>query len=199
MRGKILWLDRKKAVERALSQIVVVPTPPHGAPSDAGGRGIAYRLEGGFNGGFNPEAEHCASWSYGPRTPTADCIGFVLWASGIDRMQPGYHGTRDEWLNCASLLDDAHGEKKFCRTLSKEETGLPGDWMLTDGHIGMVLRYTPMIANPKFRYLVADCSPRHAIDENRNSAINTGYAWSDYYQIIRPLIYAENRPGPVHI
>lgn len=184
-RGKILYVTREQAVQRALSQIIAIPAlPPGNWPSDAGNRPIGYRLDPGFNGGFDPEAPHCASWSYGGRSPTADCIGFVLWASGIDRMQPGYKGSRDEWLNCASLLDDAKGGKKFCRFLVPElDMVKPGDWLMDTGHISMVVRPATRTTKP----LVVDCSPRH--DTSRQACINLGLPWSTSCKIVRPLIY----------
>lgn len=190
-RGKILHLTRLQVVQRALSQIAAVPLPPAGSPTDAGNYAIGYRLAPGFNGGAEPDASHCASWSYGNRRPTADCIGLVMWASGIDRMQPGYKGSADEWLCCYSVLDDAYGTnlpagtrpQQYTRSLKAEEPALPGDWMVTRDHIGLVIR-------PKTRdtsTVVVDCSPRHTYE----AGINTGLAWSDACKIIRPLFYTE--------
>ncbi len=168
------------AVQRALSQILAVPTPPTGAPDDAGHRPIAYRLEE-LNGGKDPYAPHCADWSYGCRTPTADCIGFVLWSTGVDRLQPTFAGLVGPWLHCGSLLADARGAKVWCELV----TGgvLPGDWLLTEDHIGMVVRPAP---SPDFDHLVVDCSPRHG----RNAAINTGGPWSGACQAVRYKHYA---------
>lgn len=198
-RGKILWLKREEAVARALSQITCIPAPLKGAPAGAGGRPIAYRLASGFNGGSDPTAPHCASWSFGGNTPTADCIGFALWASGIDRMQPGYEGSRDEWLNCASLLDDADTERKFCRPLTNmvlnKERPQAGDWLLTEGHIGFIVRpetsWSVEGVTHKLPTLVVDCSPRHGFVES----IQFGTAWSKDCRTIRPLIYAESKPA----
>lgn len=183
-RGVILRLSKEQAVSRALRMVIDVPIPPKGSPADAGDRPIAYRLEGGYNGGADPTADHCASWSYGGRTPTADCIGLVLWASGVDRMQPGYKGTRGEWLNCASLLDDAHTPTpSYCRKLAPGEDVRIGDWLLTRDHIGMIVR--PACGGSD--HLVVDCSPRHG----RPTAVNTGYPWSDACEVVRPLVYKE--------
>lgn len=176
-RGTILPMSRLGAVERALSMIAALPKPPAGAPADAGNKPIAYRLED-FNGGSNPLAAHCADWSYGDRTPTADCIGLVLWASGIDRKQPGYAGSRGEWLNCASLLDDARGNKVYCELVGMDKPVLPGDWMLTSDHIGLVVRPANAVDG---KHLVVDCSPRHG----RDTAVNLGRAWSTKCQIVR--------------
>jgi len=182
LRGEILGLSRLEARDRAWEMITARIANRYGELKP-----IAYRLEGGFNGGFAPGAAHCASWSYGERTPTSDCIGFVLWCSGIDRLQPGYHGTRGEWLNCASLMDDAIDGRKFCRPLVEmgvnKERVLAGDWLLTRDHIGIIVR--PDTHGD--RHLVADCSPRHG----RDAAINLGYEWSDACKVIRPttLVY----------
>lgn len=193
MRGKILYLTREEAVTRALSQVAVLPVPPPGSPLDAGNRPIAYRLEGGYNGGDDPTAPHCASWSYGYRTPTADCIGLVLWASGIDRKQPSFNGSRGEWLNCASLLDDADGAQVFCRPLSKSELPTSGDWVLTRGHIGMLIRPPRVVGHSGMweiaPALVVDCSPRHG----RQAAVGVGRVWSGNCRFIRPRIYMESK------
>lgn len=176
---------------------MAVPTPLPGSPVDAGDYAIGYRLTPGFNGGADPEAEHCASWSYGGRRPTADCVGYVMWASGIDRLQLGYKGSawdssvNGSWLCTWSVLDDAYGTnlpagtnpRQYCRPLEDKETALPGDWMVTRDHIAMVIR--PRTRD--FSTLVADCSPRHSYE----AGINTGRAWSDAVKIVRPLFYSE--------
>jgi len=185
VRGEIRSFTHEMVVQRALSQVVAIPDPPPGSPLDAGGRPIAYRLEPGFNGGADPFAPHCASWSYGNRTPTSDCIGLALWASGIDRMQPGYKGSRGEWLNCASLLDDADGAKQFCRPLKLTEMARPGDWVLTRDHIGVLVRPQSTHADE----LVVDCSPRHG----RQHAVGIGMVWSDACRVIRPVFYKESQ------
>lgn len=183
-RGKNLHVTREQAVQRALSQITAIPALPPGSwPSDAGNRPIGYRLDPGFNGGFDPEAPHCASWSYGGRSPTADCVGFVLWASGIDRLQPNYEGSRGPWLNCGALLDDAKGAKKFCRFINPGEEK-PGDWLMDGGHISMVVRPATRVTKP----LVVDCSPRH--DSTRQACINLGAPWSPACKLVRPLFYS---------
>ncbi len=182
-RGMIMNLTREQVVDRGFSQVSAIPNPPKGK----GDRPINYRLLAGYNGGFDPMAPHCASWSFGGRTPTADCIGFVLWASGIDRCQPGYKGTRGEWLNCTSLMDDALAFRKFCRLLKKDETELPGDWLLTRDHIGLVVR--PACPAVDIDTLVLDCSPRHG----RPTAINTGFPWSEACVVVRPTFYKESK------
>lgn len=188
MRGVILHLTRAEVEARALSQIIVKPAPPAGAPKDAGGRFINYRLEGGYNGGFDPTAPNCASWSFGNRTPTADCIGLALWASGIDRKQPGYKGSRGEWLNCASLLDDADGAKKFCRPLMIRELPMIGDWLLTRDHIGVVVYVGGSLGAWDLEDIqVVDCSPRHG----RAHAVGIGGPWDEDCRVIRPLFYTE--------
>lgn len=180
-RGAVRPTTRTEAVQRALAMITAIPAAPAGAPADAGHRPIAYRLKD-FNGGRDPYAPHCADWSYGLRTPTADCIGFVLWASGVDRYQPGYKGSRDEWLNCASLLDDADGAKVWCSPVSHVEAA-PGDWLVTPDHIGMIVRPdgTTIDETEASEHLVVDCSPRHG----RSRAVNTGYPWSAACRVLR--------------
>lgn len=180
-RGKILGITRVEAVQRVLSQVMHL----FWNAVDEKWSPIAYRLKD-FNGGSDPTATSCASISYGGRTATADCIGLVLWASGIDRKQPGYTGLLGEWLNCKSLLADARSAQKFGRFLKKGEKPLPGDWLLTEDHIGMIIR-PDEDASGGFDHLVVDCSPRHG----RDRAVNTGYPWSEACVVVRPstLIY----------
>jgi len=187
-RGLTLKLTRDEVVQRALLHLVAMPKAPNGAPHP-----IGYRLDD-QNGGKDPGACHCAydSYSYGDRVCTADCIGLALHCSGIDRKQPGYKGLNGEWLNCKSLLADARGAQRFCRTLKSDEVPLPGDWLLTDTHIGVIVRgeWTD-ISDPnkpkKMPVMVVDCSPRH--DKTRAAAIGLGYAWSPKCEVIRPLFY----------
>jgi hypothetical protein len=150
------------AAQKAFSMIIAVPVPPVGAPSDEGNRPIGYRLED-ENGGRDPFAPHCEDWSYGLRTPTADCIGFVLWCSGIDRYQPTYHGSRGGWLNCISLLDDANRAKAWCRAVLYS-AALPGDWLITDEHIGIIVRPACYLPDHTMTsdHLAVDCSPERA-------------------------------------
>lgn len=181
---RVLELTRGQVVARALSMIVATPEPRK-KTADAGLRPIHYRLDtSGLLGGDDPNAPHCADWSYGGRTPTADCIGFALWASGLARQQPGYSGSRGDWLNCASLLDDADGNRAWCRPLAAGEMAKPGDWLLTRDHIGVIVR--PKL-RPGQEHLVVDCSPRHG----RNTAIDTGGPWSGECRVIRPQHYAD--------
>ncbi len=189
-RGIILHFTRDEVVGRALSQITAIPVPPKTAPTDgsAGGKPIGYRLEPGFNGDFDPTAPHCASWSYGERTPTADCIGFVLWSAGIDRCQPGYKGASDEWLNCTSLFADAHGRQQW-GTLINDKEAQSGDFLLTMDHIGLIIR-------PEHEHgdhLVVDCSPRHGRGGRYERTINTGYPWSELCVVVRPKWYAPSK------
>jgi len=181
-RGTILHLHRDEVISRGFSQISCVPKPPPNSPDDAGNRAIVYRLEGGFNGDTDPNASHCASWSYGNRTPTADCVGFTLWSSGIDRCQPGYKGSRDEWLNCQSLIDDADGESIYCRNVLNKDA-LPGDWLVTPDHIALIIR--PSVVGSDV--LVIDCSPRHGWVQS----INTGLPWSQACHVLRPNFYLD--------
>jgi hypothetical protein len=185
-RGAVMSTTAVWAVQRALSMIGAVPMPPAGAPADAGRRPIAYRRED-FNGGRDPFAAHCADWSYGLRTPTADCVGLVLWASGVDRCQPTYKGSRDEWLNCASLLDDANGSKVWCAPV-RDSDARPGDWLVTPDHIGLIVRPECRLVDGTevCDHLVVDCSPRHG----RATAVNTGYPWSSACRVLRYSRYS---------
>jgi hypothetical protein len=181
-RGVVRALTRQQAIERALSALSQVPDPPDPDVSDAGRRPIAYRLDPGFNGGFDPFASHCASWSYGGRTPTSDCIGFLLWSSGIDRDQPQYHGVEGPWLNCVSLIADADGDRVFCESVDHDKAQA-GDWLLTADHCAMIIR-PAIFGNAtamRFDHLVIDCSPRHG----RDTAVGLGLPWSHACRVLR--------------
>lgn len=184
-RGEILKLSRTDVYHRAYQAIT-------GCVFVDGRRlPIAYRLKE-VNGGFDPAASHCAGISTSGEWkgyPTADCIGFALWASGIDRKQPGYKGTAGEWLHCPSLLADAKGAQKYCRVLKPGETAKIGDWLLNKNHIGVIIRtdaYGPA-------HLVADCSPRHRRRAKvvTDPAIGVGYAWAADCIVVRPLHYVD--------
>jgi hypothetical protein len=173
-RGKIRPTTRQEAVARAFQMVCYLGHPP-GSP-DKTLHPIGYRLEPGFNGGDNPFAEMCGSPSFGDRTYTADCIGMVLWALGIDRMQPGFSGYAGEWLNCPSILRDAdHGSVYFEPV--DIAAALPGDALVTDEHIGLIVRAATEEQSP----LVIDCSPRHGW----KTGVNTGEPWAPDCRAVR--------------
>ena len=87
MRGVIAAVTIEEAVERAKSMIWFEPELPEDAGIGAKSQPIRYRLPK-FNGGKDPLADHPADWSYGKRSPTCDCIGFIAWSLGFDRYQP---------------------------------------------------------------------------------------------------------------
>jgi hypothetical protein len=169
--------------------ILVIPVPPAGSPSDAGCRPGAYRLED-MNGGKDPYAPHCFDWSYGSRTPTGDCVALVLWASGLDRLQPDYAGSDGPWLRCPSLIADADGARVWCAPVEYAKAR-PGDWLVTAGHIGEVIRGPQYLPNGKMTsdILVVDCSPRHAVanetGEQNACAVGIGYSWSKACRVVR--------------
>lgn len=175
MRGKILGLKREDARRRALDMVTSLLKNKYGELVP-----IAYRLKD-YNGGDDPARAYCASWSYGERTPTSDCIGLILWSSGIDRKQPGYKGLLGEWLNCRSLIADADGAQVYCHPLKPGEKARVGDWLLTKDHCGLIVRPDPDPADG-FNHLVVDCSPRHG----RSHAVSVGYPWSEACRVLVP-------------
>ncbi len=194
---RILNLTRDQVVARALAHLTLVARKHKLSPPDFEPAPLAYRLDdSGCLGGDDPAAENCGDWSYGYRRLTADCIGFALYCAGIARRQPGYNGSRGEWLNTDSVLDDAAGPMKFFRFLSVSagEKPLPGDLCVSastkgiltsrPGHIGVVIRPAP---SPAYNHLVIDCSPFHG----RDTAVGLREPWSDKCKIVRPLFYKE--------
>jgi hypothetical protein len=181
----ILNLTREEVLERAFAHLSLLHKG-----SDGVRRPVAYRLDdSGLLGGDDPRAPHCADVSYGGRTLTADCAGFALYSIGLARKQPGYKGSKGEWLNTDSVLDDAHGQQKFFRTLKLGERALPGDLIVTRGayllgkrvkagHVEVLLRR----AAPGYKMLSIGCSPRFG----RDTAIGVGEQWSAACEVVRP-------------
>lgn len=101
-RGKVLDLTHQQRVDRA-----VYAVDTH--------RFIQYNLESGRNGGFDPTAPDCASrWqanAKGKTYTTSDCIGFALWAYGVDRYQKGDFPLYGGWMNTNSLVAAANDPK----------------------------------------------------------------------------------------
>lgn len=94
-RGKILELSQVGMVARAVSQV---------------GKDVRYVMGAGGN---NPSAK-------GPGTApgvSSDCVGFVAWACGFDRYQPGRFEYYGGWINTDSMLLDATGKQGFFKPM----------------------------------------------------------------------------------
>lgn len=186
-RGTIRPTTADEAVARWLKHLSAVPTPPDPTVEDAGNRPINYRLEK-ENGGSDPYAQWCCDWSYGGRTPTADCVGFVLHGSGIDRLQPSWKGPiAESWLYCKSIVWDATHERRWC-TKVDDDKAMPGDWLVDEGHIAGIIRPAIYVGGRmRDDHLVIDCSPRHG----REHAIGIGRPWSEAAFVVRPKFYVQ--------
>lgn len=103
-------------------------------------------------GGRSPEADTPFTVRNGKLG--ADCVGFVLWAWGIDRYQPvDKKGIDfpfyDGWINTDSMISDAVGPQTTFETLSPSDAFpgcaavYPSIWkdgkMVRMGHIGLVV------------------------------------------------------------
>lgn len=93
-------------------------------------------------------------WTNSPLTTKdgklgSDCIGFALWATGLDRYQPKLFTYYDGWMNTDSIIDDAKsgvGGGRW-KLLSKPQVGclviFPSLWkngkMIRMGHVGLVV------------------------------------------------------------
>lgn len=201
IRGTRRPTTRADAVARAFVDLCAIPMPPPGAPSDAGNRPIAYRLETA-NGGKNPFAQNCGDWSYGDRTMTADCVGAVCFWLGIDRYQPDpnvfpeYGG----WMNTDSIIEHAQALHWPPADLWRPVVGplLPvraGDVLVSPstrkplggrvpGHIGLIVRPATRVSD----ILVIDCSPTHGKD----TAIGLRGPWSKKCIVIRPTFLLDS-------
>lgn len=191
MTTRIIPLDSNRVVARALAHLTLVSKPHKFSPPDFVSKPVEYRLDdSGLLGGDDPTAEHCADWSFGYRTLTADCIGFALYCVGIARYQPGYAGLNGAWLNTDSVITDAERQQQFFELVGPGDEIRPGDLMVTrstfalgvrvkPGHIGVIVRPSPSAA---FEHLIVDCSPFHG----RTTAIGLRKEpWGRNYVIVR--------------
>lgn len=142
MRGVIRPTTAAEAVARGRRWAGgrALPKPP-GAPSGTKMVPLRYRLKAGFNGGKDPLAAHPGMPSYGDRTWTADCFGFVAWALGFDRYQVVRFPLSGGWLNTDSAVEDAKGRQRFFAPVAVPK---PGDIVVygrgggSVGHVGLV-------------------------------------------------------------
>lgn len=102
-RGKVLDLTPKQRTDRAFYAFST-----H--------RFIQYCLTSGRNGGFDPAAPDCGSrWQRGKQTViTSDCVGFALWAYGVDRYQKGDFPLQGGWMNTTSIVEAAKAPQIGC-------------------------------------------------------------------------------------
>lgn len=167
MRGAIRPTTPAEAVERARSMIGYVPAPHVLTPAGYQVGPIEYRLEPGYNGGANPDAAHPASWSFGYRTPTADCVGLVAWAMGFDRYQPdGRFPWWGGWVNTNSMIADATRTRTYFEQIPAPELGCAIVYETqggTIGHVGLVVDPLPAEWGGNWRDLrVIDCAASHS-------------------------------------
>lgn len=182
----------KRAVERALKMLIFTVEGWEEFDNGSKVHPIGYRLKPGHNGGMDPTAEHCGQWSYGGRQLTADCIGLVMWASGLNRWQKGYKGPSGEWLDCNAIFKDAkeneagRAAREWSYQVTWQEAKL-GDWVVTPKHIEMVIRPE---CNGNNGPLLIGCSPR--FDTTCYQSIGVGRVWDRSAIVVRPLHYNYN-------
>lgn len=187
-RSKTRPTKQSESVVRAMSMVGFRPEKPSSAPPDWKPMLIQYRLEAGFNGGSDPFAPHPASWSFGRRTPTCDCSGFVAWCCGYSRYHedfPLYGG----YVNTDSMLQDATGQKEWFEEVEYPEPGClivygaiyKGTVRTRVGHVGLVTgvaaaEWDPR--NPQFdRLLVTHCSSGNVKRTGAAIQQTTGSIW----------------------
>jgi hypothetical protein len=149
-RGKRLSLTTAERLARAEAARVVPTT------------GRIWYLVGA--GGKDPEASHCGSRAASDGRLVADCVGFALWAYGVDRYHENGRGVMT-WFNQNSIYAEAlnlvgHAAKcwRFCEPyvgcLALIRGPIAGDSRV--GHIGMV---TGIDMTTPDGWLVTHCSP----------------------------------------
>ena len=167
VRGQIRPTTRREAIERAESMVGYKPEKPEGAPFDAKRQTIKYRLSK-YNGGKDPYADHPADWSYGLRTPTSDCAGFVAWALGYDRKQIGTFPKWGGWINTDSMIAEARQFGDWFEEISEPEVGCllvtpsiyKGGKRTKVGHVGMVVEVPEVWDGDTRSLTVVHCSSR---------------------------------------
>lgn len=144
MSGLFRRTTRAEAVERA--RLLAGPA----------GAAIRYRLKD-HQGGRDPHAADCAShWRspiIGMPYATSDCAGFVAWALGFDRYQPGEFSAFGGWINTDSAIIDARTVNQWFEIVSLP---IPGDAIVYPsidldhdgdrdrvGHIGIITAVMP--------------------------------------------------------
>jgi hypothetical protein len=121
------------------------PPRPKGAPTDWRPQKIQYRLKH-TNGGKDPFAEHPADWAFGLRTPTCDCVGFVVWCLGFDRYQRDLFPHWGGWVNTDSMLISARAGDGWFEEIETPELAClvvrPSTYLEGErdqpGHVGIV-------------------------------------------------------------
>lgn len=155
------------------------PPMPPGAPADWRPKPIQYRLLKA-NGGKDPWAQHPADWSYGKRTPTCDCSGFVAWCLGYPRRLDG------RWYSTDGMLRDARGARRVFEVIETPELGCVavygGRWRgaerLRAGHVGIVTGVPAEWSGNNWSDLeVTHCSSTNARRTGGAIAITDGLLW----------------------
>jgi hypothetical protein len=121
-------------------------------PVDAGVLATPLRYALG-EGGADPDAGHPGSpdEDHGGRL-AADCAGFVAWALGYDRFQPGdAFPVFGGWINTDSMITEARGPSRWFEVIDRPEPAAvvvyPGvrrnGERVRIGHVGLVTAVPP--------------------------------------------------------
>ena len=179
MTGRIRETTRAEAVVRARAMCGQL------------GVSIVYRLAD-ESGGRDPFAADPAShWRTAIRrvaVASCDCAGFVAWALGYDRYQPGFLHPW-EWINCDSAILDARGPAGW---FTEVATPIAGDLVVFPsidldhdgsrdrvGHIGVIVAVSPRwVPGALAELRVAHCSDGNMKRYGRAIAETTGIIWS---------------------
>ncbi len=143
---------------------------------------IRYRLKR-YNGGRDPFADHPATWAPDWGVWVCDCAGFVCWAMGVDRFQPGHEtksgklvGKYEFWggyINTDSMIAEAERDGKWFEVIDKPE---PGCLVVTRSsykngkrtRVGHVMMCVTVFPNGQL--MIVDCSG--SANKTRKQAIS---------------------------
>ena len=184
-RGQARKLFAWQVVDRARSLTGKSIHAPLNAVGTTAGP-ILYRLKE-HNGGQDPFAPHCASWSPDLKRWTSDCTGFVCWCLGLDRYQP------PDWINTDSALEDALKKKVRFEPLELPELGCVvvygGAWKngirTKVGHWGIVTGL-PAEWGPSWDLLsVTHCSSGQSRKHGAAIAETSGQLWARHGRFLR--------------
>ena len=182
------------AVERALSVSGVALPPPPGAPAGEKPKPVWYRL--GY-GGKDPLRPHPGESSYGNRTWTCDCSGFVAWCLGTPRHNKDF----PHWGG--SISTDSIVEASDSKTgwFSRPETPNPGDLVVYPGryllgvrvgvgHVGLIVAVDPgfvSLGSTPQSLRVVHCSMGHQKSKGFAIALDDASPWRKRGRVVRYL------------
>lgn len=168
----------------------------------AASRHLSYAYKLGA-GGRNPNSEHPYN-----NLGQVDCSGFVAWALGYDRLQPGDRSNQEgRWVYTDSIQKDGINSRNDFRLVRKTESVLPGDLLVyagttvngerKPGHVGMIVKVGPLFRRGEagwHKHLsVAHATPSHRRKYGNVVAVTDAVIWRKKGYIVRYTGFAPDQ------